>query len=41
MLGIRADVSLTAYSSETGQQRDQVWNELEKAVLEQTVHEQI
>ena len=41
VLGIRADVSLTAYSSETGQQRDQVWNELEKAVLEQTVHEQI
>jgi|GEM_PF-17873 len=37
-LGIRADISLTAYSSETGQGREQVWSELEKAVLEQEVN---
>jgi GTP-binding protein len=41
VLGIKPDASLTAYSSETGQGREQVWNELEKAVLEQTVNEQI
>jgi len=40
-LGIKADASLTAYSSETGQGREQLWSELEKAVLEQTVNEQI
>jgi GTP-binding protein len=40
-LGIKADVSLTAYSSDTGQGREQVWGDLEKAVLEQTVNEQI
>lgn len=40
-LGIKPDASLTAYSSETGQGRDQIWSELEKAVLEQTVNEQI
>ena len=40
-LGIKADAGLTAYSSETGQGREQLWSELEKAVLEQTVNEQI
>ncbi|HOQ06301.1 MAG TPA: ribosome biogenesis GTP-binding protein YihA/YsxC [Clostridiales bacterium] len=41
VLGIKADVSLTAYSSETGQGKEQVWRDLEKAVLDQTVNEQI
>jgi len=41
VLGIKADVSLTAYSSETGQGKEQVWRDLEKAVPDQTVNEQI
>lgn len=34
ILGMKADVSLTAYSSETRQGTDKIWGELERAVLE-------
>ncbi len=40
VLGLNADVSLSAYSSETGQERDLLWSELEAAILKQSVVEQ-
>jgi GTP-binding protein len=41
VLGLKADVSLTAYSSETRQGIDQIWKELEAVVLEGSVTGQI
>ncbi len=39
-LGIKAGAGLIAYSSETRQGKDQVWKEIEQAIMEQTIMEQ-
>jgi len=39
ILGLKADVNLIAYSSETREGTDRIWNELEKTVLEGVISE--